>query len=237
MPEPSRLSERGGALLEEAAERSRTSMRDAARAGPARVAHARADVGGRDRRLSDRHRGRRSQPAVLRADRGLHHARHHDRPARAPRGRAGARRRGRHRGRRRARVAARQRASGAIAVVVPLAMGAAVFLGTGQIFATQAAVSAVLVAVLQQPGAEFSGARFVDALIGGGLRAARELAAAARRPAQDGAPRRRAGARRAGRDAPRASRSRSRRAARSGPSRRCCARAASTSSSPTSRRR
>ena len=35
-----------------------------------------------------------------------------------------------------------------LAVVVFLAMGAAVFLGTGQIFANQAAVSAVLVAVL-----------------------------------------------------------------------------------------
>jgi uncharacterized membrane protein YgaE (UPF0421/DUF939 family) len=55
-----------------------------------------------------------------------------------------------------------------LAVVVFLAMGAAVFLGTGQIFANQAAVSAVLVAVLPASGG-FSGARFVDALIGGGI--------------------------------------------------------------------
>ena len=56
-----------------------------------------------------------------------------------------------------------------LAIVVPLAMGAAVFLGSGQIFATQAAVSAVLVAVLQPASEAFSGARFVDALIGGGV--------------------------------------------------------------------
>ena len=55
-----------------------------------------------------------------------------------------------------------------LTVVVFLAMGAAVFLGTGQIFANQAAVSAVLVAVLPASGG-FSGARFVDALIGGGV--------------------------------------------------------------------
>jgi uncharacterized membrane protein YgaE (UPF0421/DUF939 family) len=56
-----------------------------------------------------------------------------------------------------------------LAIVVPLAMAAAVFLGSGQIFATQAAVSAVLVAVLQPAGDGFSAARFVDALIGGGV--------------------------------------------------------------------
>src|SRR3954464_22995 len=48
----------------------------------------------------------------------------------------------------------------ALAIVVPLAMGSAIFLGSGQIFATQAAVSAVLVAVLQPPGSGISGARF-----------------------------------------------------------------------------
>ena len=53
-----------------------------------------------------------------------------------------------------------------LAIVVFLAMGAAVLLGTGQIFANQAAVSAVLIAVLPTAGV-FSGARFVDALIGG----------------------------------------------------------------------
>src|SRR3954470_7667440 len=57
----------------------------------------------------------------------------------------------------------------ALAIVVPLAMGSAIFLGSGQIFATQAAVSAVLVAVLQPPGNGISGARFVDALVGGGV--------------------------------------------------------------------
>ena len=56
-----------------------------------------------------------------------------------------------------------------LALVVLLAMGAAVFLGSGQIFATQAAISAVLVAVLQPASEGFSGARFVDALIGGGI--------------------------------------------------------------------
>src|SRR3954467_4353996 len=54
-----------------------------------------------------------------------------------------------------------------LAIVVLLAMGAAVFLGTGQIMVNQAAVSAVLVATLP-PASHFSGARFVDALIGGG---------------------------------------------------------------------
>jgi uncharacterized membrane protein YgaE (UPF0421/DUF939 family) len=58
---------------------------------------------------------------------------------------------------------------GALALVVLLAMGTAVFLGSGQIFATQAAVSAVLVAVLQPETDGFSAARFVDALIGGGM--------------------------------------------------------------------
>ena len=54
-----------------------------------------------------------------------------------------------------------------LAIVVLLAMVAAVFLGTGQVMVNQAAVSAVLVATLP-PAAHFSGARFVDALIGGG---------------------------------------------------------------------
>jgi uncharacterized membrane protein YgaE (UPF0421/DUF939 family) len=56
-----------------------------------------------------------------------------------------------------------------LAVVVLLAMGAAVFLGSGQILATQAAVSGVLVATLQPASQSFSGARFIDALIGGGI--------------------------------------------------------------------
>jgi uncharacterized membrane protein YgaE (UPF0421/DUF939 family) len=55
-----------------------------------------------------------------------------------------------------------------IALVVLLAMAAAIFLGSGQILATQAAVSGVLVATIQPPG---SGSptftRFFDALVGG----------------------------------------------------------------------
>ena len=56
-----------------------------------------------------------------------------------------------------------------LAVVVLLAMGAAVFLGTGQIMVNQAAVSAVLVATIQPATGGFSGARFVDALVGAGV--------------------------------------------------------------------
>jgi uncharacterized membrane protein YgaE (UPF0421/DUF939 family) len=56
-----------------------------------------------------------------------------------------------------------------LAVVVLLAMGAALFLGSGQILATQAAVSAVLVATIQPASHGFSGARFIDALVGGGV--------------------------------------------------------------------
>ncbi len=56
-----------------------------------------------------------------------------------------------------------------LAVVVMLAMSAAVFLGSGQILANQAAVSAVLVATIGQPGHGLSGARFIDALVGGGI--------------------------------------------------------------------
>jgi uncharacterized membrane protein YgaE (UPF0421/DUF939 family) len=55
-----------------------------------------------------------------------------------------------------------------LAIVVILAQAAALLLGSGQILASQAAVSAVLVAVLPSAGG-FSGARFVDALIGGGV--------------------------------------------------------------------
>jgi uncharacterized membrane protein YgaE (UPF0421/DUF939 family) len=56
-----------------------------------------------------------------------------------------------------------------LAIVVFLAMGVALFLGSGQILANQAAVSAVLVAVLQPETGGFSGARFVDALVGSGV--------------------------------------------------------------------
>ena len=56
-----------------------------------------------------------------------------------------------------------------IAVVVLLAMAMAVFFGGGTLLVNQAAVSAVLVVVLQPPDAVFSPDRFVDALVGGGV--------------------------------------------------------------------
>ena len=54
-----------------------------------------------------------------------------------------------------------------IAVVVPLAMVAAIFFGGGTILVNQAAVSAILVVVLQPPDAVFSPDRVLDALTGG----------------------------------------------------------------------
>jgi uncharacterized membrane protein YgaE (UPF0421/DUF939 family) len=56
-----------------------------------------------------------------------------------------------------------------LAVVVLLAMAAAVFFGGGTMLVNQAAVSAVLVVVLQSPDAVFSPDRFIGALIGGGV--------------------------------------------------------------------
>ena len=56
-----------------------------------------------------------------------------------------------------------------IAVVVLFAMAAAVSFGGGTMLVNQAAVSAVLVVVLQPPEDVFSPERFVDALIGGGV--------------------------------------------------------------------
>jgi uncharacterized membrane protein YgaE (UPF0421/DUF939 family) len=59
---------------------------------------------------------------------------------------------------------------GQLALVVALATAAAIFLGSGHMMATQAAVSAALVATLQPPtedGVTF--ARFLDALVGGGV--------------------------------------------------------------------
>ena len=56
-----------------------------------------------------------------------------------------------------------------LAVVVALATSAAIFLGSGQMLATQAAVSAALVATLQPPTHGVSFARFLDALVGGGV--------------------------------------------------------------------
>lgn len=56
-----------------------------------------------------------------------------------------------------------------LAVVVLLATSAAIFLGSGQMLATQAAVSAALVATLQPPVDGFAFTRFFDALVGGGV--------------------------------------------------------------------
>jgi uncharacterized membrane protein YgaE (UPF0421/DUF939 family) len=56
-----------------------------------------------------------------------------------------------------------------LALVVLLATSAAIFLGSGQMLATQAAVSAALVATLQPPVDGFTFSRFFDALVGGGV--------------------------------------------------------------------
>jgi uncharacterized membrane protein YgaE (UPF0421/DUF939 family) len=56
-----------------------------------------------------------------------------------------------------------------LALVVSLSMAVALLLGSGQMFAQQAAVSAALVATLQPPDGGVSFARAVDALLGGGI--------------------------------------------------------------------
>src|SRR5918999_3134116 len=56
-----------------------------------------------------------------------------------------------------------------LALVVGLSMAVALLLGSGQLFAQQAAVSAALVATLQPPDEGVSFARAVDALLGGGI--------------------------------------------------------------------
>ena len=56
-----------------------------------------------------------------------------------------------------------------LAVVVAVAMSLALLLGSGQMFAQQAAVSAALVATLQPPDGGVSFARAVDALLGGSI--------------------------------------------------------------------
>src|SRR3954468_24210326 len=165
---PLRLSERGGALLEEAAERSRTSMRtrfqrvqlawrsllQTAIAAPVAYLIA-TEVVGHPRPffapvaaiitlgITVGQRRRRAVELALGVAVGIAVAD--------------------------LLVLVMGTGVAAIALVVPLAMATAVFLGSGQIFANQAAVSAVLVAVLQPPGNGLSGARFVDALIGGGI--------------------------------------------------------------------
>jgi uncharacterized membrane protein YgaE (UPF0421/DUF939 family) len=56
-----------------------------------------------------------------------------------------------------------------IAVVTGIAMLAATLVGGGPLLATQAGVSAVLVATLQPPDGGFSFARLIDSLVGGGV--------------------------------------------------------------------
>src|SRR5829696_8833374 len=56
-----------------------------------------------------------------------------------------------------------------LAIVIALSMSVALLLGSGQMFAQQAAVSAALVATLQPPDGGVSFARAVDALLGGGI--------------------------------------------------------------------
>jgi uncharacterized membrane protein YgaE (UPF0421/DUF939 family) len=56
-----------------------------------------------------------------------------------------------------------------LALVVSLSMSVALLLGSGQMFAQQAAVSAALVATLQPPDSGVSFARAVDALLGGSI--------------------------------------------------------------------
>jgi Fusaric acid resistance protein-like len=57
--------------------------------------------------------------------------------------------------------------AGQLALVVMLATATAIFLGSGHMLATQAAVSAALVATLQPPTDGITFARFLDALAGG----------------------------------------------------------------------
>ena len=56
-----------------------------------------------------------------------------------------------------------------IAVVVALAMAAAVLVGERRLLVNQAAISAILVVVLQPPDAPFSPDRFFNALVGSGV--------------------------------------------------------------------
>ena len=169
MPEPPlRLTERGGALLEEAAERSRTSMRTRFErlvvqwrsliqtAAAATIAYlVAAELVGHEQPffapiaaiitlgITVGQRRRRAVELALGVAVGIAVAD--------------------------GLVLLTGPGAGALALVVLLAMATAVFLGSGQIFATQAAVSAVLIAVLQPPDDGLSAARFVDALIGGGV--------------------------------------------------------------------
>ncbi len=56
-----------------------------------------------------------------------------------------------------------------IGIVVALAMAAAVFFAERSLLVNQAAISAILVIVLQPPDSGFSPDRFLNAMIGGGV--------------------------------------------------------------------
>jgi uncharacterized membrane protein YgaE (UPF0421/DUF939 family) len=56
-----------------------------------------------------------------------------------------------------------------LAIVVMLSISLAIFVGSGQMLANQAAVSAALVATIQPPTDGITFARFLDALVGGGV--------------------------------------------------------------------
>jgi uncharacterized membrane protein YgaE (UPF0421/DUF939 family) len=172
MPEPptrrQALSDRSGELLEEAAERSRTSMRtrferirlawrslvQIALAATVALVVA-TDVFGHERPffapiaaiitlgITVGQRGRRAAELALGVAVGIAIAD--------------------------AIVMVIGRGPAQLALVVLLAMGAALFVGSGQLLATQAAVSGVLVATIGQAGGGISTDRFVDALVGGGV--------------------------------------------------------------------
>ena len=124
-----------------------------------------------------------------------------------------------------------------LAIVVALATATAIFLGSGQLMATQAAVSAALVATLQPPTSGITFTRFFDALVGGGtallVNALLLPAHPVRMVRQRGAPRARGARRDAG---GRRRRGRAPRRA-SSPRPRWSARGASTSSARCSPRR
>ena len=82
-----------------------------------------------------------------------------------------------------------------LALVVMLATALAIFLGSGQMLATQAAVSAALVATLQPPTDGVTFTRFLDALAGATIALIVNALRAARRPGLAGPRRRPAAAR------------------------------------------
>ena len=123
-----------------------------------------------------------------------------------------------------------------LALVVALATSAAIFLGSGQMLATQAAVSAALVATLQPPTDGVSFARFLDALVGGGVALTDQRPGAARPAAGPDAARRRRRCWRSSRPCSTTSPSPSSGATRSSPSGRSSARGRSTSCPPASAR-